>query len=635
MYKRINIISVIPLSLIILSSSLIGQEKLFIPRNIRTTYEKGTRSFNGKPGPEYWLNYSDYSIEVEIDPANRQLTGSEEIKYHNNSPDTLKRIVIRLYPNIYKRGSARDFQISAAAVDEGVTISEISINGLSINLENQSIFRVLNALATIYLPKPLPPNSAIELSIDWSFKISEKVKLRVGVYDSTTAFVGYWYPQVAVYDDVDGWDYNNYNGTTEFYNDFSNFEVKITMPNSFGVWATGNFQNPEEVLDNKILQKYFEANESDSVVRIISTDDLKSSSLFRQEGDSNTWEFKANNVTDFAFAYSDHYRWDGLRVFTGGKRNKQVFMQAIYPLNSPDFENVSQYGKEIIQYFSQDTPGIDFPMSSFIAFNNGRSGGGMEFPMMINDGSPDNLDGTADLTSHEMAHQYFPFFVGTNEQKYAFMDEAWAVMLPFKFMETFAGINARLITTVSNYEYLAGTEVDIPPMVTSISLSYVSYRNSGYNRSSIAYETLRDILGDKIFLKALQEYVNRWNGKHPTPYDFFFTFENVTGNNLNWFWKPWFFDYGYPDLAIKKVEIEVQKIKVTIQRVGNVPTPIKLKLIFENKSTEEIYFSANVWKEDDGEFILEHYLSGVLKEVQLGDLTIPDSNRQNNIFLVH
>jgi len=215
------------------------------------------------------------------------------------------------------------------------------------------------------------------------------------------------------------------------------------------------------------------------------------------------------------------------------------------------------------------------------------------------------------------------------------MDEAWAVMLPFKFMETFAGINARLITTVSNYEYLAGTEVDIPPMVTSISLSYVSYRNSGYNRSSIAYETLRDILGDKIFLKALQEYVNRWNGKHPTPYDFFFTFENVTGNNLNWFWKPWFFDYGYPDLAIKKVEIEVQKIKVTIQRVGNVPTPIKLKLIFENKSTEEIYFSANVWKEDDGEFILEHYLSGVLKEVQLGDLTIPDSNRQNNIFLVH
>ena len=551
MFKKINIVSVTLLSLINFSSGLFGQEELFIPRNIKANYEKGTRSFDGNPGPVYWQNHSDYSIDVAIDPASRQLTGSEEIKYHNNSPDTLKRIVLRLYPNIYKKGSARDFQISTEAVDDGVTISKISIDGLSINLENQSIFRVLNALATIYLPKPLPPNSAIDLSIEWSFIISDKVKLRVGVYDSTTAFVGYWYPQVSVYDDVDGWDYNNYNGTAEFYNDFSNFEVKITIPNSFGVWATGDFQNPEEVLDSKILQKYLEAKESDSVVSIIATNDLKSSSLFKQDGDLNTWEFEANNMTDFAFAYSDHYLWDGIRAFTSGKNNEQVFMQAVYPENSLDFEKVAEFGNDIIHFFSQNTPGIDFPMSSFIAFNNERSGGGMEFPMMINDGSPDNLDRTVDLTSHEMAHQYFPFFVGTNEQKYAFMDEAWAVVLPFKFMEAFAGINARLITTVSNYEYLAGTEDDIPPIVTSLSLPYVSYRNSGYNRSAIAYNILRDVLGDELFLKALQEYINRWNGKHPTPYDFFFTFEDVTKQDLSWFWKPWFFEYGYPDLAMK------------------------------------------------------------------------------------
>ncbi len=280
-------------------------------------------------------------------------------------------------------------------------------------------------------------------------------------------------------------------------------------------------------------------------------------------------------------------------------------------------------------------PAINYPASSLIIFNNGRSGGGMEFPMMINDGSPEDIESTVALTAHEMAHQYFPFFVGTNEQKYAFMDEGWAVFLPFKYMQEFAGINSRLISTVANYEYLAGTEDDIPPMVTSLSLPYASYRNSAYNRPSIAYETLRDFLGDELFLRALKEYINRWKGKHPTPYDFFFTFENVTGQNLSWFWKPWFFDYGYPDLAIKKVETVDGKIQITIQRVGNVPTPIKLKLIYENESTEEIYYSADIWKEGIEAFKIEHIPAHTLKEIQLGDVTIPDSNRDNNVYLVH
>ncbi len=254
--KNINII-LIPLIAILFSFQSLSQEKLFIPRNIQSAYEKGTRSPDGKPGAEYWQNSSDYKIEVEVDPSAYLFNGSEEVTYYNNSPDTLKRIVLRLYPNVFKKGSARDYAINPEAVTDGVTIEKISVSGRSINLENQSIFRVTNTIAVIYLPEPILPKSSIDLSIEWSFSLSPKATLRMGVYDSTSVFVGYWYPQIAVYDDIDGWDYINYGGQEEFYNDFSNFDVNITLPNNFGVWATGELQNPEEVLNSKYFRKIF------------------------------------------------------------------------------------------------------------------------------------------------------------------------------------------------------------------------------------------------------------------------------------------------------------------------------------------------------------------------------------------
>jgi hypothetical protein len=633
--KKIKIIlsCIIP---ILFSFQSFSQENLFIPRNIQTAYEKGTRSLDGKPGAKYWQNSSEYKIQVEVDPFTYLIKGSEEITYFNNSPDTLKRVILRLYPNIFKKGSARDYAMSPEAVTDGVAVTKISIDGRSINLNNRSIFRVTNTIAVIYLPEPIPPKSLKDFSIEWSFNLSHKATLRMGVYDSTTVFVGYWYPQISVYDDIDGWDYLNYGGQVEFYNDFSNFDLSITLPNNFGVWATGELQNPEEVLGETILQRYLAANESDTVTRIITADELNSASIFKTDENKNTWKYKASNVTDFAFAFSDHYLWDGLRTVVDSSKNKSVFIQAVYPVNSPDFYDVAEASREIINYFSNEMPGIKFPFPSIVAFNNGSSrGGGMEFPMMINNGSQDVWENSVSLTAHELAHQYFPFYVGTNEKKYAFMDEGWAVMIPFKYMEKLAGINSRLISTVGNYEYLAGTEDDIPMVIPSISLSSVSYNNSAYVKPSIAYEILRGMLGDELFLKSLQEYVSRWNGKHPTPYDFFFTFNNITGKDLTWFWKPWFFENGYPDLAIEKVDIEKTKSKITIRRVGNVPTPIKLKVIYENGTKEEFYYSANVWEENNLIYISEVELSDTLKEVQLGDITIPDSNRENNLFLVH
>jgi len=631
-----NIYIIIELFIILFSSNALGQEKLFISRNIQSAYEKGTRSPDGKPGKEYWQNSADYKIDVEVIPSTYEIIGNESITYYNNSPDSLRRIILRLYPNIFKKGSARDYSVNPEAISDGVSINKIEIDGRSINLENSSIFRVTNTIAVIYLPEPIPPKTSLNILIDWNFNISAKATLRMGVYDSTSVFVGYWYPQVAVYDDIEGWDYYNYGGQVEFYNDFSNFDVSITLPNNFGVWATGELQNPEEVLSENIYARFLAAKGSDKVVRIVTTSDLNLSTIYKNDESKNTWVYKASNVSDFAFAFSDNYLWDGVKTIVDSSNNQSVFVQAVYPVNSPDFYDVAEASRDLINYFSHEMPGIKFPFPSIVAFNNGRSGGGgMEFPMMINNGSPDVWENTVSLTAHELAHQYFPFYVGTNEKKYAFMDEGWAVMLPFKYMEKLVGINSRLISTVGNYEYLAGTDDDIPMMIPSLSLPYNSYRNSAYDKSSIAYEILRDMIGDELFLQVLKEFINRWKGKHPTPYDFYFTFNEVTGKNLNWFWIPWFFESGYPDLAIDRVLINDDKAEVTIGKVGNVPTPVKFKVIYENETSEEYYFPADVWKDGTDLFSIEIKLTDILKEIQLGDFRIPDSNRDNNQFLVH
>ena len=621
----------IVLSVIFITQQNFSQEELYIPRNIRPAYEKGTRSPDGKPGPEYWQNSSDYKIDVEIDPSTYFIKGNEDIIYHNNSSDTLKIIVLRLYPDIYKKGSARDFSVSPEAINNGMLIEKLVIGKNEIDLEDKNVYNNLNTISIIKLSDFIPPESLVNIKASWDFYMTPKTRLRMGVYDSTKILVGYWYPQIAVYDDVDGWDFNIYSGQVEFYNDFSTYDVSVTLPNNFGVWGTGQLQNPEEVYSEKVYQKYLQANHSDTVIHIITPDDF--SSTFKNDIDKNKWEFKAENVSDFAFALSDHYLWDGVAVKLN--EDKNVFVQAIYPSDSPDFNKVADIAKNLVNYYSNDMPGVAFPFSSFIVFNNGREGGGMEFPMMINNGSYDIYEYTVSLTAHEMGHQYFPFYVGTNEQKYAFMDEGWANFLSASYMGKTTEFNSRLARSVAVYENNAGTENDIPEIIPSLSQTYTAYRSGAYDRSFVAYEILKETLGDELFKKTLEEYINRWKGKHPIPYDFYFTFNDVTGQNLNWFWKPWFFEIGYPDLAFDKVSVNNDKATIQIKNNGIIPVPVKLTVEYENDSSEVFYYNADVWKEGNKTYKTEIELKGSLKQIKLGDVFIPDSNRENNLYIVH
>lgn len=602
-----------------------AQGHLYTPLNIQSAYQKQTRSSNGIPGKNYWQNAADYKIKAEIDFPTRLLSGVEEIKYFNNSPDTLRNIVIRLYQDLYQFGAARNFQISKEALSDGVEIKSLKINGTEINTADGDKVKRGNTLMVVDLSQPLLPASSVKVLIEWSFTIPKGSNIRMGIYDSTTFFVAYWYPQIAVYDDVDGWDKIGYNGEQEFYNDINNFDVEITVPNSFGIWATGVLQNPENVLMSAYFSLYKRTFNSEEVVNIITKDDLQKT-VYSNSSTKNVWKFIAEDVPDFAFGTSDHYLWDAVMLKLKNKP-EPIYVASAYNQNSLDFYNVAAIAKKSIEYFSTDLPGINYPYPSMTVFNGG---GGMEFPMIVNNGSSSTEWGTVHLTSHEILHTYFPFYMGINEKKYAWMDEGWAVMLPFKFQSVEADGYDPYARYVKAYENAAGAELEMPMMIPTILLRSPAYRTASYNRPAVAYQILLETLGEDVFKKALREFMTIWNGKHPLPYDFFYTFNKVAGQDLSWYWQPWFFEKGYPDLAIKKIENGDGVVRVLIEKAGNIPVPIHLTIFTGEGREISVDRSAAIWKDEAKEIWIEHELIAPPKQITLGSKYIPDVNKTNN-----
>jgi hypothetical protein len=446
---------------------------------------------------------------------------------------------------MYKYGALRDFQISESSLSDGVKIKSIKIDGEEIDLSDYRKGRRYATNISLFPSSSIKPNTSTSIELEWSFLMPGGPPIRMGTYDSTIYFVAYWYPQIAVYDDIDGWDEYSFGGMHEFYNNFNNFDVKITVPASQGIWATGELQNPDAVLLPDIYERFKEALFSDTVINIITKENL-TGKVFNDDNNKNTWHFIARDVPDFAFATSDRYLWDGLSYEPEKESGRRVFISAVYNPGSDDFYHVASITKDAVEYFSTVLPAVPFPYPSLTVFNGS---GGMEFPMIINNGSEKEIAGTARLTSHETAHQYFPFLTGMNETKYAWMDEGMAVMVPFDFQERYdQSIKHK---NVKLYEAFAGEETDIPLIIPSIMSRGSAYRFAAYTRSSIAFSLLENTLGKDLFREALKEFTNRWRGKHPIPYDFFYTFNEIAGEDLSWFWIPWFFERGYPDLAVK------------------------------------------------------------------------------------
>lgn len=610
-----------------------GQLILPIEEPFFEAVQKGTRTMDGKPGPKYFQNRADYIIEASVDPSTRQLKGTESIRYINNSPDTLAEIVIRLYQDLYKKdpGFKRDDQLEETELTEGVSISRMVWNGRALSVKGEEkAFRKAGTNLYLQLPDPMLPGQRMELEIDWQFQIPNGHTVRMGTYGENAFFVAYWYPQIAVYDDVFGWDTFNYTGLYEFYNEFGDFDVRLTVPDDFLVWGTGLLKNPEEVLAETTFSRYLKSTTSDSVIKIVTKSDYKKGPVaMKSVNGKNTWHFQADNVPDFAFATCDYYQWDATSVEIAGKR---VLVDACYKPQAKDFRDVAAYAAEIIEGLSTGMPGIPYPFPAMTIFNGEIGGGGMEYPMMVNDASTFFKGFTYGLTAHEIAHTYFPFYMGINEHRFAWMDEGWASMLPYDLIEKRGFKMMGPGMDVTSYASYALQKTEKPLMTYSVELTGNNYGVHAYSKPATAYNILRNLLGDDKFKAGMKLYMQNWNGKHPQPYDFFFSFNEAAGEDLNWFWGPWFFEALIPDLKIESVSTKGRKVKVEISNPNGVPLPIILNFKLKSGKTERYETTADVWKEGKSSVEIELRLPDKLKEVNLGASWVPDSDRSNNRY---
>jgi len=606
------------------------KSSLYIPRNIQDAYTENTRSFDGKPGERYWQNSADYDIKAELFPSTRILKGEENIIYHNNSPFFIGQVVFRLYQDLYKTGSKRDRFIDPSDVGQGVNIDQININGKPVKVTSSSYVRRSGTLMFVsLLSSSVEKGQSVSIDIKWSFKIDKNTLIRMGAYDSTSFFVGYWYPRIAVYDDIDGWDENEYNGQNEFYEDFCNFKVAITVPKNYLVWGSGVVEDAQKIFSKDVYAKYQKALTSDSIIHVVSSDDIKNKRNVTIDKPKITYQFKTDSVYDFAFATSNHYCWDATSVTVDNNTNRNTLVSAAYKQSSTDFVKVANIAKATLKYLSTEMPAVPYPFPQMTVFNGGD---GMEYVMIVNDRSCSTWSETVHLTSHEISHTYFPFYMGINQYKYAWMDEGWAMFLPSEFQTNLAPSVDQAMVSARTYNAYAGKELDAPLMQPSFNIRNYEYYIASYYRPEMAYRFLEDLLGKDLFKKCLQTFIERWHGKHPIPYDFFFTFDNVAGEDLSWYWNPWFFERGYPDLAIKSAVKDSTKYTIEIENVGTMPIPIQLRYNYADGTFEYEHKTPRVWKMGLKTYTIEKKSDKPIKSIELGNPQIPDVDLKNNFF---
>lgn len=598
----------------------LSAQSLYMPRNLRRAYERQTRSWDGRPGPKYWQNRAEYRIEAALSLPERQVRGQADIRYFNYSPDTLKVIRLKLAHDLYRKNAPRAYDLNPKAItDEGVEVIELRLNGIAVE---KSRWRRFATFLDVPLEEDQLPGQVLDLSITWRFEMPPAAGApREGVYDSTTWFVPYWYPQVAVYDDLRGWADAPYTGLQEMYNDFADYQVRITAPAYVMVWATGIWQNPQEILQEEFYQRYQRAQTADSVLAIFSKEDYSSKARFFRSTDTHTFEFRAENVPDFAFATSSYYLWDGTSTVVDPTTGRRAFVSAAYKPQSLDFRRVCRAAADALHLMSRWLPGYPYPYPTMTVFNGS---GGMEFPMMCNNGST-HPGSPVGLTVHETAHTYFPFLMGINEQDYAWMDEGWAAFLDVLVTDSLEG---KATGRLRNYPDFAGTDADMPPIVPSRHLASPAYRVAAYNRPQAAYFALYQMLGYERFHRCMTTYIERWQGKHPQPFDFFFTWNEAAGENLDWFWKPWFFDWGYPDLSVA----DVTKKGVVIENTGTMPQTISGTITYADGTEQTFWYTADVWKNGRRTFVVPLRKRLAVRQVQLGHPQVSDADASNNAW---
>lgn len=601
----------------------VAQTGLPVPRNMEEAYEKSIRSQTGQPGNSYWQNTAGYVLNIQYNPESLAVQGVESIDYTNNSPDTLHQIVYKLYPNLYQKGAERMMKVDAEDVTDGLQFD-------SIKMQNNPPKDTLTRGTNFFIRNiAILPHSKTHFDIRYHYTLNKGSHIRTGEIEPGAAFIAYFFPRIAVYDDIDGWNVNPYIGTQEFYNDFCHFSVNITVPKNYLVWCTGSLLNGQSVLTDTYWKRLQQAEQSNDVITIIDSTDIHKNNITADKP-MLTWQYEADNVTDVAFAVSNHYMWQSSSLIVDSATRRRTRVDAVFAPKHKDYLDVVSFAKKTVESMSFTFPKWPYPYPHETVFDGLDQ---MEYPMMVNDNPLEEKEDAIELTDHEIFHTMFPFYMGINETKYAWMDEGWATIGEW-LISPMIDTSIKDNYGVAPYENSAGTEEDLPITTLSTQETGTAYFLNSYPKPAFGYLYVKNMLGDQLFTKALHHYITLWQGKHPVPLDFFNSMNEGAGQNMNWFWKRWYYDAGVPDLGITGVKQRGGQFTVTVTNKGGKPVPVDLVLHYADSTTFTVHENVSVWKSGDSTVTFQFTAPRKITRFTLGSLYTPDTDKSDNEYII-
>ena len=620
-----------------------------IPPAFARAIANGTRTATGEPGPRYWSQHASYSIDATINPATNTLTGTERVRYINNSPDTLARIAVYLRQNVFRAESPRR---DVVPLTNGVKLSRVVANGstlVELSSDEDAVsatprragYEVDGTVMWLALPAPLLPHQSASLEFAWSFIPSLTPSDGREGRDDHLYLFGYWYPQVAVYDDVNGWVADPYLLEAEFYMDMADYDVRVTAPRGWVVGATGSLQNGADILSADARAKLARARATGAVVAISRPTDR--STVFASQLPSVTWHFTAPNVRDFAWGTSDRYAWDATRALVAGGNGGRdtVDIYSFYRLDaraSAWAAGGARYTRDAVQALSEYL--WKYPWPTMTSMEGVLTSGGMEYPRLtFMQPWADTLSLAGDLM-HETGHMWFPMQVGSSETRFPWMDEGFTQFNAAQGMRALYG-EPRKGGRIADQEpgqralyikrALAGQDQILmtPGDLFPSDLYNVMY----YDKTAQVLSALRGMLGESTFHRAYREYGRRWLNRHPYPYDFFNTIENVSKQDLGWFWSSWFFEPWPLDQAIASVQNDGASVAITVEDRGLAPMPIELAITRADGKTQRERIPESVWMGGARSYVLRIARTPNVMRVEIDpEQLYPDVDRSNQLW---
>ncbi len=569
------------------------------------------RRVDGSPGSKYWQQKVDYAIKATLDTAAKQLSGEMQIRYTNNSPDTLTKLWMQLDQNLFRPGSVgsllnqSESRFGGAGFQGGFEIPWIVQSegrpapagplppkpGLKQSLKT----RVDDTMMEVFLSKPIPPGGSTVLDLAYHFNVPEHGADRMG-HDGALYELAQWYPRLAVYDDIHGWNTLQYLGQGEFYLEYGDISYEITLPAGYIVAGTGTLQNPLEVLTSTQRTRLAAAAKSDSITRIISADELAAGSARPRSSGNLTWKFKATRVRDAAWAASPEYQWDASAW-------KGILANAYY---RPSAASVWKDAADMSRFsiFEYSTRWLQYPYPQISAIEGPVSG--MEYPMVAMEAGSESKEDLYSVVTHEIGHMWYPMVVGSDERRYAWMDEGFNTFInSFSEEGYFKRDDSQRRKGEAAYILRNDQTATAQPIITYAN-RYRTEANLGalaYVKPSIGLLTLRNkILGPEVFDAAFREYTRRWAFKHPQPADFFRTIEDVSGRALDWFWRGWFLTTAALDQAVESVTQASDNsgnARIVIRNLGQQVMPVELQLSMADGTSTLLKLPVEIWYKND------------------------------------